>query len=256
MTGVEATRVAANGSSPIRQISSVQGVPLNSTSLNNINSNLVPLATNSSVTNSATLDNINDPKALTVSVHLAGNSLHPGDKQTITLLVADKESTNAIAGASVSGKITSPSGQLKKLEGATDDNGKASYSWKIPNDYTIGSYKVKIDISAAGYKDYSGSKTFEVTYIHHHHHFHHHHLHFHHHHHHQNNPSFIIRPHSSNIGTDTNTNTNTNTNHHNHDLLCGSKTETTNLNSCSSFRGSSSNSVADNHGSNTGHNGP
>jgi hypothetical protein len=127
---------------------------------------------------SATINNTTDPQALTVSVHLAGNSLLPGDKQTITLLVADKKSTNAIAGASVSGRITSPSGQLNKLEGSTDDNGKASYSWKIPNDYIIGSYKVKIDISAAGYEDYSGSKTFNVTYIqHHHHHFHHNHHH-------------------------------------------------------------------------------
>jgi hypothetical protein len=43
VTDVEATRVAANDSSPVRQISSVQGVPLNSTSLNTNESNLVPL---------------------------------------------------------------------------------------------------------------------------------------------------------------------------------------------------------------------
>ncbi|MFZ0896796.1 MAG: hypothetical protein WAZ77_20025, partial [Candidatus Nitrosopolaris sp.] len=193
-TNVAATTNDSNtNSSTARQISSVQEPPamtttpilLNSTSPNTINSN-----TNSS----ATLNDTYAPRALTVSLHLEKNSLHPGDQQTITLLVADKNSTNAITGASVSGRITSPSGQLQKLAGTTDDNGKDSYSWKIPSDYTTGTYKVKIGISAAGYDDYSGLKTFKVTsdYIgHHHHHFHHHHLlHHHHHHHHHNHPSF------------------------------------------------------------------
>ncbi len=364
-TNVAATTNNSNtNSSTARQISSVQEPPamtttpilLNSTSSNTINSN-----TNSS----ATLNDTYAPRPLTVSLHLEKNSLHPGDQQTITLLVADKNSTNAITGASVSGRITSPSGQLQKLAGTTDDNGKDSYSWKIPSDYTTGTYKVKIGISAAGYDDYSGLKTFKVTsdYIghHHHHHFHHHHLlhHHHHHHHHHpsfiershsdnsgsdtttnanhhhhhfhhhhlftsntntntnsihhnhpsfivrphssnsgtdtntntntnsihhNHPSFIVRPHSSNSGTDTNTNTNTNsihhnhpsfivrphssnsgtdtntntnTNHHNYHLSSGSTTETSNLNSFSSIRGSSSsNSVADNYMRNTGHSGP
>src|SRR5205823_1178497 len=95
-------------------------------------------------------------RPLLVSLHLGKNSLHPGDKQTIILSVDDKNSSAAISGASVSGKITGPAGQLQKLDGTTDSNGKASYSWKIPNDYTTGTYKVKIGISAAGYENYSG----------------------------------------------------------------------------------------------------
>ena len=207
---VESSNVGATtyntNSSTARQVSSALGPPamtttsmlLNSTSPNTINSSLVPSGTDSS----STLNDTNALRALTVSLHIEKNTLHLGDTQTINLLVADQESTNAITGALVSGRMISPSGQLQKLEGKTDDHGKASYSWKIPNDYTTGTYKVKIGISAAGYEDYSGSKTFYVTYIHHHHHLFHHHHHFH--------PSFMIRPHSSNVGTDTNTNTNTN----------------------------------------------
>jgi len=78
----------------------------------------------------------------------------------------------------------------------------------------------------------------------------------------------MIRPHSSNVGTDTNTNTgtdtntntntnshtnsNTNTKHHNYHL----SSETTNLNSFSSNGGSSSNNAAVNHVRNAGHIGP
>ena len=102
-------------------------------------------------------------RPLLVSLHLGKNSLHPGDKQTIILSVDDKNSSAAISGASVSGKITGPSGVVKKVEGTTDDKGKASYSWKVHNDYATGKYKVKIHVSASGYDNYSGSKTFKVT---------------------------------------------------------------------------------------------
>jgi hypothetical protein len=108
-------------------------------------------------------NNDNNIRPLSVSVHLGKNSLHPEDKQTITLRVADKNSTAAIPGASISGKITGPSGVIKKVEGTTDDNGKASYSWKVHNDYATGRYKVKIEVSNPGYENYSGSKTFKVT---------------------------------------------------------------------------------------------
>ena len=49
------------------------------------------------------------------------------------------------------------------MEGTTDDNGKASYSWKVSDKYTTGKYKVKIEVSALGYENYLGSKTFKVT---------------------------------------------------------------------------------------------
>jgi hypothetical protein len=102
-------------------------------------------------------------KTLSVSLHLAKSSLHPGDKQIITIRAAGENSTDSVAGASVSGRITGPTGLVKKVEGTTDDNGKASYSWKVSDKYTTGKYKVKIEVSALGYENYLGSKTFKVT---------------------------------------------------------------------------------------------
>jgi len=170
VTGVAATDVSAtnNNSSQQEQISSTVTSPVategfdsataNSTSATSPISSGAKLYTNVNNTNYD-----NNIKPLSVSVHLGKNSPHPGDKQTITLSVADKNSTAAISGASVSGKITGPSGALKKVEGTTDDNGKASYSWKVHNDYATGKYKVRIEVSALGYENYSGSKTFKVT---------------------------------------------------------------------------------------------
>ena len=170
VTGVAAADVAAtnNNRSQQKQISSIATPPIataNSTTTatpsiaytNHISSD-TNFSTNLNYSNSD-----NDLKPLSVSVHLGKNSLHPRDKQTITLSVADKNSTAAISGASVSGKITGPSGVIKKVEGTTDDKGKASYSWKVHNDYATGKYKVKIDVSDPGYENYSGSKTFKVT---------------------------------------------------------------------------------------------
>jgi hypothetical protein len=74
-----------------------------------------------------------------VSVHLGKKSLHSGEKQTIIIIFADKPSSNSIAGASVLGRITSQSSdQFKKLEGSTDNEGMASYPWKVSNEYTTG----------------------------------------------------------------------------------------------------------------------
>lgn len=169
VTGVAATDVAAinNNSSQQEQISSTATPTIttaNSTSAATVtaDTNNISSDTNFS-TNVNNNNNDNNIKPLSVSVHLGKNSLHPGDKQTITLSVADKNSSAAISGASVSGKITGPSGTIKKVEGTTDDKGKASYSWKVHNDYATGKYKVKIEVSDPGYENYSGSKSFKVT---------------------------------------------------------------------------------------------
>jgi hypothetical protein len=68
-----------------------------------------------------------------------------------------------IFAASVSGRITSPSGPLKKEEGSTDNKGKPSYSWTASNGDTFGKYKLIIEVSVSGYKKYLASKTFSVT---------------------------------------------------------------------------------------------
>jgi hypothetical protein len=168
VTGVKSTDTAAitnnNGSGQEQQISSALVTSpttkgLNSTTLSSIRTSPV----NSETTFYPKTVNDNNLKALLVSVHVGKNSLHPGDKQRITLNVADKNSTAAISAALVSGKITGPSGVVKKVEGTTDDKGKASYSWTVQNDYATGKYKVTIEVSNPGYKNYSGGKSFKVT---------------------------------------------------------------------------------------------
>ena len=164
VTGVTSTNVAAinnnNGSGQEKQDSSAL---LTSPTTEGLNSTIASSTSTSPVYSETSSYPANNLRALLVSVHLGKNSLHPGGKQTITLNVADKNSTTAISGASVSGKITGPSGVVKKVEGTTDDKGKASYSWKVHNDYATGKYKVKIEVSNPGYENYSGSKSFKVT---------------------------------------------------------------------------------------------
>jgi hypothetical protein len=177
VTGVAATDIpptASNGNGSSQQqsqqqISSTATRPqiiaagLNSTTVNSTATadSTTPVPSDATgVNDNGTTDNL---KTLSVSLHLAKSSLHPGDKQTIAIKVADKNSTDAVGGASVSGRITSPSGLVKKLEGTTDDKGKTSYSWKVSDRYTTGKYKLKIEVSALGYENYSGSKTFKVT---------------------------------------------------------------------------------------------
>jgi len=188
VTGVNnaATNVGTNGTtksgSQQHQVSSVTTPGLNSTtaaagaassSSSNPSStiNTAPVTTSNSsytrspVTSAATFapsGNNNNASlgTLFVSVNVGKNTLHPGDKQTLTTFVADKaNSSKSIAGALVSGSIASPSGAYKKLDGTTDDQGKASYSWNVSK---TGTYKVLIDVSAPNYENYSTSKAFKV----------------------------------------------------------------------------------------------
>jgi hypothetical protein len=99
---------------------------------------------------------------LSVSMHLAKRPVHVGEKENLTLGVTDSNSTQAVAGASVSGSITDPSGASKKLEGTTNEKGKVSYSWQVTGNNTSGKYKVAMKTSAPGYQNNSVSKTFTV----------------------------------------------------------------------------------------------
>ena len=134
----------------------------NSTTKNSTNSTRGPVS--SAATFSPGVNN-NNLRPLFVSVHIGKNSLHPGDKQTLTTSVADKTNSNAIAGALVSEKITTPYGVYKKIEGTTDGHGKASYAWTVSKHDTTGTYKVIIKVSAPNYETYSTVKTFKVTSI-------------------------------------------------------------------------------------------
>ncbi|MDP9290160.1 MAG: hypothetical protein M3P08_18475 [Thermoproteota archaeon] len=103
-------------------------------------------------------------RSLTAAIHVSEGSAHLGDKQTITLKVTDTNYNNTIAGASVIGNITKPSGGLfKKLEGTTDDKGKFPYSYTVSKGDISGIYKVMMKVSAPGYVNQSASKTFKVS---------------------------------------------------------------------------------------------
>jgi hypothetical protein len=100
---------------------------------------------------------------MSVSIHLAKKSVHPGDKQGVVIKVTDSNSTFPVVGASVLGRVTDPSGgSFKKLAGTTDDTGKSSYSWTVSQGDTTGKYKAIIEVSAQGYKNNTTSKTFQV----------------------------------------------------------------------------------------------
>ena len=102
--------------------------------------------------------------SLAVAIHVSDGSAHLGDKETITLEATDTNSNNTIAGASVIGNITKPSGALsKKMEGTTDDKGKFRYSYTVSKGDIRGIYKVIMKVSSPGYVSQSPSKTFKVS---------------------------------------------------------------------------------------------
>jgi hypothetical protein len=105
----------------------------------------------------------NTAKSLSVSMHIAKRPVHVGDKENLTLGVTDGNSTHVVAGASVFGSITDPSGISKRLAGITNEKGKVSYSWQVGGDNTSGNYKVVMGTSAPGYQNNSVSKTFTVV---------------------------------------------------------------------------------------------
>ena len=158
VTGVTAG-LNSTGTSPV---SSNSTIPVSSNSTHPVTSKATIPVTSKS-TSASLLTGKNNNQVLSVSLRLDKNSLHPGDKQTITISVHDKNSSNPIAGASVIGKITSPVGPFKKVGGITDEKGKASYSWKVSYVDTTGKYKLTTEVSSPGYQKYSTSKTFKVT---------------------------------------------------------------------------------------------
>ncbi len=135
-------------------------IKTNDNNLNNKGS--VESGKQQSNTSSITKVDNNNSRSLFVSMHLAKRPVHVGDKENLTLGVTDSNSTHAVAGASVSGSITDPSGVSKRLEGTTNEKGKVSYSWQVSGNNTSGKYKVAMKTSAPGYQNNSVSKTFTV----------------------------------------------------------------------------------------------
>ena len=133
----------------------------NDNSLNNKGSAESGKQQNNTSTNTKA-DN-NNARSLSVSIHIAKRPVHVGDKENLTLGVTDSNRTHVVAGASVFGSITVPSGISKKLAGTTNEKGKVSYSWQVSGDNTSGKYKVVMETSAPGYQNNSVSKTFTVV---------------------------------------------------------------------------------------------
>jgi len=133
----------------------------NDNSLNNKGSAESGKQQNNTSTNTKA-DN-NNARSLSVSIHIAKRPVYVGDKENLTLGVTDSNRTHVVAGASVFGSITVPSGISKKLAGITNEKGKVSYSWQVSGDNTSGKYKVVMETSAPGYQNNSVSKTFTVV---------------------------------------------------------------------------------------------
>ncbi len=100
---------------------------------------------------------------LSLSIRIGKSTVHPGDTEIVTIMAVDKNSTKAIMGSSVLGNISSSSGLLKKFKGATDNNGKASYSWIVSARDITGKYKVIAQVYFPSYDSKSASKTFNVS---------------------------------------------------------------------------------------------
>ena len=136
--------------------------------VNTTTGNAISPVTSSSSSSNPNVANTNNNKTnssstMSVSIHLAKKSVHPGDKQGVVIKVTDANSTFPVVGASVLGRVTDPSGgSFKKLAGTTDDTGKSSYSWTVSQGDTTGKYKAIIEVSAQGYKNNTASKTFQV----------------------------------------------------------------------------------------------
>jgi len=122
----------------------------------------VPVLSNAS--SHSSIEHNKTHRALSASIHVAKNTIHPGDKQTIELKVSDANTGTAITDGVVSGSIINPSGSLKKsLDTTIDNTGEALYSWTVGHNDAMGNYKVGVLVSASGYGNASASKSFKVT---------------------------------------------------------------------------------------------
>jgi Big-like domain-containing protein len=134
------------------------------TSVNTTSTGNATAITSSSPPSVANTNNTSNDGIMSVSIHLAKKSIHPGDTQSVIIKVTDVNSTIPVVGASVLGRVTDPSGgSFKKIGGTTDDTGKSSYSWTLSQGDTTGQYKTIIEVSAYGYKNSTASKTFRVS---------------------------------------------------------------------------------------------
>jgi hypothetical protein len=152
----------------LQQLSSNETKPL----VNSLNKNVTNTSTRSVVSNSKHLStssagvskNSHGTSALlALSIGMGKSPGHPGDTQTISVAVTDKNSSKPIAGASVLGNISSSAGLYKKFNGTTDSKGLATYSWTVGTGDKTGKYKLVMQGYAPNYQSNSALKIFGVT---------------------------------------------------------------------------------------------
>src|SRR5215831_545484 len=86
----------------ITGVSSTNAIhPVTSNAIHPVTSNAIHPVTSNAIHPVTSNVDTNHNKVLSVSLHLGRNSLHPGDKQIITIAVLDKNSGSAVTGASV-----------------------------------------------------------------------------------------------------------------------------------------------------------
>jgi hypothetical protein len=105
--------------------------------------------------------------ALTVQMEIAKNPTTLGSVQTITVSVLDSKGQpvpEATVHVEITYAYTSPSGNPRTWDGATDANGKYVLTWQIqaiPDN--VGTFQVKASITKAGYETGQAEATFQVT---------------------------------------------------------------------------------------------
>jgi hypothetical protein len=102
-------------------------------------------------------------KTMSVSASTSQPSYSRGSTAVIKVHVSDATTGTGISGASVSVKITAPTGQSRTLSGSTNSNGDVSFSVPLPLNAPTGTYQVSASATAAGYTSGSATTSFGVT---------------------------------------------------------------------------------------------
>jgi hypothetical protein len=109
-------------------------------------------------------ENTSSTGLLSVFIKVGKDPVTAGNKQNVIVSVSDARSNEKVAGAKVIGLVMKPSGvRSKEFEINTDNNGQASYSWKIRQSAgTPGIYKVAVTVLALGYQQKVATTSFTV----------------------------------------------------------------------------------------------
>jgi hypothetical protein len=104
-----------------------------------------------------------DRPELSISIEVY-EKLTRGSEQKVKITAKDKKSNICIPNAIIRGTIISPSNKktAELEEGFTDNEGQCSYTLTINKSWEVGTYKVKIRVSANLYDDEPVSKDFKV----------------------------------------------------------------------------------------------